>query len=287
LTWLKRLFAHQLAPSIVLVCATLLWGGSFVITRNAVQTVPPLVFVSVRFATAALFVCLATRPQLARITRLDIKAGTRIGLAMFGGYGLQAIGMHLGVASGRAAFISALYVPIVPVLQLLLLRRRPKPAIWVGLGLACVGLMLLAGNLGNGGAGRGEGLVLIGAFSIAAEILALGLYAPQVDPRRLAVVECLFLSLLCLGTTWATQGHWPAPSPGWLLSAAALGLASAVLQISVNWAQRFVPPARATLIYALEPVWAALFGLAAGETMGAAAIAGAALILVSLVISGR
>jgi drug/metabolite transporter (DMT)-like permease len=284
---LKRLVAHPLAPSIVLVCATLLWGGSFVITRNAVQTVPPLVFVSVRFATAALFVGIATRPRLSRVTRLEVKAGTRIGLAMFGGYGLQAIGMHLGVASGRAAFISALYVPIVPILQLVLLRRRPKPAIWVGLGLACAGLMLLAGNLGNGGAGRGEGLVLIGAVSIAAEILALGVYAPHVDPRRLAVVECLFLSLLCLGVTCATQEHWPAPSPGWLLSAATLGLASAGLQISVNWAQRFVPAVRATLIYTLEPVWAALFGLAAGETMGASAIAGAALILASLVISAR
>ncbi len=284
---MRRLAAHPLTPAFVLVCATLIWGGSFVVTRGAVQSVPPLIFVGVRFAIAALLVCLITRPRLAGLTRLEIKAGTRIGLAMFGGYGLQAIGMHMGVASGRAAFISALYVPIVPILQVFLLRRRPKPAVWIGLGVACAGLLLLAGPLGSSTAGRGDFLVLVGAFSIAAEILTLGIYAPQVDPRRLAVVECLFLSLLCLAVSAVTHTHFPAPASGWLLSAAALGLASAGLQISANWAQRFVPPARATLIYTLEPVWAAVFGLMAGETMGPAAIAGAALILVSVVISGR
>jgi drug/metabolite transporter (DMT)-like permease len=258
-----------------------------VITRHAVQTAPPLLFVCVRFATAALIVGLATRPHLSRVTRTEIRAGGYIALAMFGGYGLQAVGMSLGVTSGRAAFISALYVPIVPILQLLLLRRRPKPAIWIGLGVACVGLMLLAGPLGNRAAGRGEVMVLIGAFAIAAEILLIGIFAPRVDARRLAVVECTTLALLCLAATLAGPGHRLHFSADWVLSAAGLGLASAGLQVSVNWAQRFIPPARATLIYTLEPVWAGLFGLAAGETMGLTAIAGAALILASLVISGR
>ncbi len=284
---MKRLLTHRFAPHIVLTLATLVWGGSFVVTRGAVQNVPPLIFVGVRFGTAAIFVAIATRPRLSRVTRIELKAGSRIACAMFGVYGMQALGMSMGVSGGRAAFISALYVPTVPILQLVLLRRRPKPAIWAGLGLASAGLMLLAGPLGAAGAGAGEAVLLISAISIAAEITMVGLYAARVDPRRLAIVECTILSAACFAATPATGASWPASVSGWLLSAAALGVASAGLQISANWAQRYVPPARATLIYTMEPVWAALFGLAAGERMGPGAVAGAALILASLLVSGR
>jgi drug/metabolite transporter (DMT)-like permease len=283
---LKILFRRNLAPQLVLTLATLVWGASFIITRQAVQHVPPLIFVGLRFAMAAIFVTAVTRPRLIRLTRVELKAGSRIAMAMFGGYGLQAVGMHLGVPSGRAAFLSALYVPIVPVLQLLLLRRRPKAATWFGLGLACIGLMLMAGPMGQASAGTGDVFVVVGAVSIAAEILLLGVYAARVDPRRLAVIECASLSVLCLGATLLAGETWPPLEMGWILSAFALGMASAGLQISVNWAQRFVPPTQATLIYTMEPVWAALFGLLAGERMGLGALAGAAFILTSLLVSG-
>jgi hypothetical protein len=101
--------------------------------------------------------------------------------------------------------------------------------------------------LGNRAAGRGEVMVLIGAFAIAAEILLIGIFAPRVDARRLAVVECTTLSLLCLAATLAGPGHRLHFSADWVLSAAGLGLASAGLQVSVNWAQRFIPPAHADL----------------------------------------
>jgi drug/metabolite transporter (DMT)-like permease len=267
--------------------ATLLWGVSFVITRDAVQGVPPLLFVGLRFAVATLVVGAATRPDLRRITGTELRAGVFIGLAMFGGYGCQAVGMHLGISSGRAAFISAVYVPMVPVAQMWLLRRRPEATTWIGLVLACAGLMLMSGPIGEARAGAAEALVLLGAFSIAAEILLIGRFAAEIDPRRLAVVECAFLAALCLGLTVASGQSWPALRPGWVISAVGLGVGSAGLQIAINWAQRFVPPARATLIYTMEPVWAALCGTLAGEQMGVAAVAGASLILGSLLVSRK
>ncbi len=282
---MKRTLAHPFAPQIVLTLATIVWGASFLITRNAVQGVAPLAFVALRFATAAAVVAGVTRPRLIRLTRTEVRAGFRLALAMFGGYGLQAIGMTLGVTSGRAAFISALYVPIVPILQLILLRRRPRLATWAGFGLAFAGLALMAGPFGPSGAGRGDILVLTAALCIAAEILLLGTFAARVDPRRLAVVECTLLALLCLVGTPVLGEKFSPLAPGWMLGALLLGIASAGLQISVNWAQRQVSPTRATLIYAMEPVWAAFFGMLAGEHMGPGAMAGAACILVSLVLS--
>lgn len=284
---MRRLLKHRFAPRLLLVLATLVWGGSFLITRRAVQDVPPLLFVGLRFATAAMLASAATRPRLIRLTRTELKAGSRIGLVMFAGYGLQATGMHFGVTSGRAAFLSALYVPVVPLLQMVVLKRQPRPTTWVGLGLALAGLLLLAGPFGSQKPGLAELLVLIGALCFAGEIMMIGAFAARVDPRRLAVVECTLLALLCLVATAMTGAAWPPLRPGWVLSALALGLASAGLQISVNWAQRFVPPAQATLLYTLEPVWAALFGAMAGERLGAPGLAGAGLILASLAVSAR
>lgn len=284
---MKRIFAHRFAPPIVLTLATLVWGVSFVITRGAVQNMPALPFVGLRFATASLLVAVVTRPRLHRLTRTELTAGGQISCAMFGSYGIQALAMHLGVSSGRAAFISALYVPIVPLIQLALFKRRPRPSIWLGIGLALGGLLLMAGPVGRQKSGFADLLMLISAVSIASEIMLIGRYAACADPRRLAVVECAALALICFACAVVSSPVWPTLHPAWIAAALGLGLASAGLQISANWAQRFVPPARAALLYTLEPLWAALFGALAGERMGPVAMAGGALILASLAISGR
>jgi drug/metabolite transporter (DMT)-like permease len=78
----------------------------------------------------------------------------------------------------------------------------------------------------------------------------------------------------------------PAVRPAWVASALGLGLASAFLQLTVNWALRTVPATRATLIFALEPVWAGMIGAAAGERMGPAGVAGAGMIVAAIAVSG-
>ena len=270
----------------MLVLATLVWGASFVITRSAVQDVSPLIFVACRFLTASVVVTLLTRPSLGQLSAVEMRAGLALGVAMLGGYTLQAVAMHRGIDSGRAAFISALYVPVVPILQLLILRRMPGRRVWIGLGLACAGLVLMAGRQSGSAIGP-QLLVLAGAFAIAAEILLVGVFAGRVDPRRLAIVECLVLSVLCFGLAAATRTAFPPVHAKWIFAAFGLGCASAGLQIAVNWAQRSVNPARATLIYTMEPVWAGLFGALAGERMGAVALIGAVLILGSVIVSAE
>ena len=274
-------------PTLLLIFATFVWGISFLVTRHGVSLVPPLLFVAVRFATAAVTIKLLAQPRLIRVTRTELRAGLFIACAMCGGYGLQAAGMQT-VESGRTAFISALYVPIVPMLQLLLLRRMPALRVWIGLVLAGLELFLLAGAQDGGNPLKlGEALVLGGAFCVACEILLIGTFALRCDPRRLAFLECVTLAVLSLALSGAASEAWPTPSASWILPAAGLGIASAFLQVSVNWAQRTVSPARATLIYALEPVWAGIAGALAGEHMGPVQIVGAALIVAALVISTK
>ncbi|WP_199104434.1 DMT family transporter, partial [Aquitalea sp. ASV11] len=109
--------------------------------------------------------------------------------------------------------------------------------------------------------------------------------AGQCHPRRVAVVQLLTVSLLAaLG--WQLSGEAaPQSHPVLLVSLLGMGLATAVIQIAMNWAQKTVPATRATVIYAMEPVWAGLLGALAGEQLGLMAISGAALIVASVLIS--
>jgi drug/metabolite transporter (DMT)-like permease len=281
----RALLRRRFAPEIVLILATALWGASFLITRTAMREVAPLPFVSLRFLTAALAVAVLTRPAMARVSGTEMRGAVAIGLAMLAGYALQAAGLRT-LSSGQAAFISALYVPMVPMLQILVLRRLPGVMIWVSAALATAGMMLMAGHSGSGGAAlsRGDAFALGGACAIAAEITLVGIFAPLADPRRLAVMQCAFVGLCALVLSLVTGARLPALGV-WAVCAAGLGLLSAYLQITTNWAMRTIPANRATLIFALEPVWAAVFGALAGERMGRGALAGAVLILAALVLS--
>jgi len=281
-----RLLAHRAAPTAVLILATAIWGLAFLVTRSAVTGVPVLPFIALRFATAALCVRLATGARMSRSTGTDLRAGVLLGLAMLAGYALQGEGLRT-LPAGKTAFISALYVPLVPLIQMAISRRVPGMRLWIGVALACAGLTLMTGASAGDAAGppgRGEAFALAGAFAIAAEITLVGRFAARVDPRRLAIAECGVVSVLALVLTWGSGTAWPAPHAAWLACAFGLGGASAFLQISTNWAMRSVPPTRATLIFATEPVWAAGFGALAGETMAPMAILGGGLILAALVV---
>lgn len=263
--------------------ATALWGLAFLVTHVAMARVQPLPFLALQFCVAAVAVRLLTHARLGRISPMELGGGAAISVAMLAGYALQA-GALAYLGSGRVAFVCALYVPIVPLLLIVRTRRLPPPLTWLSIGLACAGMMLMAGG-GQGGFGRGDALALGAALGIAAEILLVAHFAPRVDPRRLAVVECAVVSALALGLSLAFGQSLPPIEPVWLGCAVFLGAASALLQVSVNWAMRSVPATHATLIYASEPVWAAGFGALAGERMGLAALMGAGLILAALVVN--
>jgi drug/metabolite transporter (DMT)-like permease len=146
--------------------------------------------------------------------------------------------------------------------------------------LATMGMVLLAQPSAHAPL-RGDAFTLAASIAIAAEITLAGMFAPRADPRRLAVLQCAVVGCTALALTLLTGARLPPPGL-WLACAGGLGLLSAYLQITANWAMRTIPASRAVLIFALEPVFAALFGEAAGERMNAEAMAGAALILTAL-----
>ncbi|WP_433977576.1 DMT family transporter [Erwinia sp. E_sp_B01_9] len=269
----------------VLVLITMVWGGTFLAVHHAMTVSGPFFFVGVRFATAALMLAAISWRTLRGLTSTEVKAGALIGIAIGCGYGLQTYGMQT-ISSSKSAFITAMYVPLVPLLQWLFLRRPPGLMSWAGVALAFAGLILLAGPEGNSLAfGAGEIATLASTLAIAAEIILIGASTGKVDVKRVTIVQLAFASLLAFLLMIPNAEKVPEYSPYLLFSALGLGVASAVIQVTMNWAQRSVSPTRATVIYAGEPVWAGIVGRIAGERLPAAALVGGAMILAGVLVS--
>lgn len=277
-----RLTRQELA----LLLITFFWGGTFLIVHRAMAVSGPLFFVGLRFGCAAIVTAAFAVPVMRRLTWFEFKAGFLIGLTIYLGYALQTWGLQT-ILSSKSAFITSLYVPIVPLLQWLVLRRMPSVLAWTGVGLAFLGMMLMSdpGDAVAGGLGVGEWLTVASTIAIAAEILMIGGYAGQVDARRVTVVQVGVASLLSFATMPLVGEALPAFSWHLLFAAIGLGLASAVIQLTMNWAQKQVSPTRASVIYAGEPVWAGIIGRLAGEHLSPLALLGGASIVLGVVVS--
>ena len=264
---------------------TMLWGITFLIVRNALTVSGPLFIVACRFGLAAILISLISLPVLRGLTRTEIFAGMAIGASLFVGYGLQTYGLQW-VSASKSAFITAFYVPTVPVLQWLVMRRPPHFMAWLGIILAFGGLICLAGPDGVSlGFGKGELFTIVSALVMAVEIILIGFFAGKVSARRVSIIQAAFTCLLAFLFMPLTGECVPAFS--WLLLGAlvALGLTSALVQFEMNWAQKSVSPTRATVIYSAEPVWAGIFGRMAGERLPLVALLGGALIVLGVLVS--
>ncbi len=279
---LRRLFSRQ---ELALILITVVWGATFLVVHIAVQYSGPWFFVGTRFVTAGIISVIIFARILRGMTWREVMAGSAIGAMIFLGYGLQTVGLQT-INSSTSAFITALYVPLVPILQWLVFKKPPRLPTWIGVALAFIGLLLIADPGSVGFAfGAGEIATIVSTLPIAGEIILIGWFAGKVNLGRVTVVQLFVAGLLGFLTMPIVGEQPPAFSWVWLGAAVALGAASCLIQLTMNWAQRSVSPTRATIIYAAEPVWAAIVGRLAGDRLPPIAIAGAAFIVAGALVS--
>ncbi|MFD5225970.1 DMT family transporter [Microbacterium sp. NPDC058342] len=280
LRWL-RLRPQELA----LIGITAIWGSTFLLVHWAMEHSGPWFFVGLRFLVAAGISILIFRRSLRGMTWTDIGAGASIGVMIYGGYGLQTLGLQT-IDSSTSAFLTALYVPLVPFAQWLFFRRRPPALAFLGAGLAFLGLLLIAGPAAlTFSLGVGETATLISTLPIVGEIILISVFANRIDLGRITIVQLLTAGLLGLATMPFTGEGVPEFSWAWVVAGVGLGVASCVIQLTMNWAQKSVSPTRATIIYAGEPVWAAGIGRLAGERLPALALIGGLLVVLGILAS--
>jgi drug/metabolite transporter (DMT)-like permease len=275
----------KIRPEFILIFVTLIWGGTFLAVKFAVEHGAPMIFVGLRFGCAALLLWLVRPFAIGSITAREWKAGLWIGLALGVGYGAQTVGLQT-ITSSKSAFITAASVPMIPLLQWLILGSMPRLQSWLGISLAFLGLLLIAGPESGGLSFEfGEWVTLLCAFAVALEVIFITLFATGVSSQRVTVTQLIVASGFCLVFGFASGETLPAFSVTYYGIAVVLGAASALIQIGMNWAQKTVSPTRATIIYSGESVWAGIIGRIAGERLPALALLGGGMIVIGILVS--
>jgi drug/metabolite transporter (DMT)-like permease len=272
-------------PLVALVLVTVVWGITFVQVKDAVAIYPLFAFLALRFAigSLALFPFALTRARRSSWKRGAL-AGALLGLLVAGAYASQTAGLVHTTVSG-AGFVTGLYVVMTPLLALVLLRRRIEATTWLAVMLAGLGFAMLSGI--PQGSRSGNALVLVSALLWAAQIVLMERYAPRFDPLILALSE-MTTCLVCFAAIALALGDLRVPR-GWVVWGALLVtglLASAFAFLVQSWAQQQMSAVRTAVVFALEPVFAAIFGvLLAGDRLGWLGWGGCAVIMAGIVLA--
>jgi drug/metabolite transporter (DMT)-like permease len=268
---------------LLLILVTFIWGATFVIVKEALKDASPLVFIAGRFTLAGLLLFLTLGWRKLNLRCLGPAAV--LGALLFLGYIFQTAGLIYTTPS-KSAFITGFSVILVPVIMPLAgVRLRPGSAAGALLGLA--GIYLLVSPSGSRGINRGDWLTLVGAIAFAAYIVMVGVYARSYSFVQLAPAQILIAGILA----YAALPFDPHPylnfTPGLAGAVSVTAVFATAFAFGVqNWAQRYVPAAHAALIFALEPVFAALTSFwVMNERLGTRLLIGSAFILAGMVAS--
>jgi drug/metabolite transporter (DMT)-like permease len=206
------------------------------------------------------------------------------GLALFFSYATQTLGL-VTVAAGKAAFITGLYIVIVPIASRAIAREAPDRATVVGVILAAVGLGLMSLNLPFQVA-RGDFLTFLCAVGFSAHILLVSRYSGRGDTVLYTGVQLLVVALGSSVAALAIERPLVIPSGAWpaILFTSIVTTAFAFLVQST--VQQYTSATHTALIFAAEPVFGALFAwLLAGEVLLPREMAGAGLILAGMLVA--
>jgi drug/metabolite transporter (DMT)-like permease len=273
-----------LRPLAALVGVTAVWGITFVQVKDALALYPLFAFLAIRFAIGTAVLVAPAWGRVRPLGRRGVVAGLAIGLVLAAGYAFQTAGLERTTASS-AGFITGLFVVITPLLATAFFGVRLGALTWVGVTLATVGLALLSG--GEAGELAGNALVLVAALAFAVHIVLLERFAPGLDAVALTMLQML-AAFLSLGAIAVATGQLEVPQ-GWTVWSALVVtgvFASALGFLVQTWAQQRTTATRTALALTMEPVWAGFFGyVLAGDRLGVAGWAGAALIMAGIVLS--
>jgi drug/metabolite transporter (DMT)-like permease len=264
----EKTMQKRWAADLTLTGIAFVWGITFVLVQDAIATLPPFHFLTIRFAMAAffLFMYLIYRKP-GNLSSSDRKrnwtAGALLGLFLFLGYALQTFSL-IYTTSGKSGFLTGTSVAMVPVFALVVLREKMKFSSVIGVLLALCGLYLLAFTDFNS-VNYGDVLAFLCAIFFALQIVYTGKYTGSTSMMHLVTIQLATVAGLSGMCAIVTE---PRPlfadvklllAPAVILALVFTSLFCTLLAfIAQTHVQKHTSPTRVALIFSLEPVFAAL-----------------------------
>lgn len=300
---------RSLRANLLLTLTALIWGVAFVAQDVAADRLGPFSFNGLRMALAALalipvVLVMDRRAQAAHtadekntgagvpVTQMTpaqrktlLTGGLCCGVMLALGSAFQQLGISMGTGAGKAGFITALYIVLVPVTGLFA-HKRVRKLVWAAVALSAVGLYLLCIK-GGFAIDPGDGMLMLCALSFTGHILAVDFFSRKTDCVKMSCIQFAVVSILCLiGAACTEQLAWQAVrecAVPILYAGVMSGAMGYTLQIV---AQRDTDPTVASLLMSLESVFAVLAGwVILGDVLSARELLGCAFMMAAIVLA--
>jgi drug/metabolite transporter (DMT)-like permease len=268
-----------------LIANTIIWGSTFVLVKQALRDVSPVLFLALRFTLAAAVLLVLFRGSWShpRNPRWSLTGGALAGTFLFSGYAFQTIGLQFTTAP-KSAFLTGLTSVMTPLLGAVVYRKKPRAVEVGGVLLATCGMALMTLPGATLAMNRGDLLTVCCAACYAAHILTLNRYSATASFELLATAQIVISALLAWSLFRGMETQYIRWTPGVWAAILITGVFATALAFTFQaWAQRYTTSTRTALIFMLEPVFAWITSyLLTGETLSARAAAGAGLILAGI-----
>ncbi|KPC77803.1 hypothetical protein ADL26_00850 [Thermoactinomyces vulgaris] len=257
----------RVSTDFILLFIAFVWGATFVIVQDTIHTLPPFWYLTIRFSLAAavllIFAFRADHTKYSINWQHHLLSGSILGFFLFAGYALQTFSLFY-TTSGKSGFLTGISVALVPFLAKPILKTEITPNGLIGVTMAVIGLYLLAFTDFQS-INAGDLLAFLCAIFFALQIVYTGKYSPLANPLLLVAIQLSAVSLLSFVSAlqfepWQEVLHADILfNPLVLVTLLITSLLATTLAfIAQTHVQKVAHPTRVALIFAMEPVFAAL-----------------------------
>jgi drug/metabolite transporter (DMT)-like permease len=266
-----------------LVLVTLIWGVTFIMVKDALNDAAPFAFGTLRFTIAGILTFVVVNKTIFTLTKTEFIGGLICGFFLFGGYAFQNFGL-MQTSASKSAFITSVSVLMVPIILYLFNIQHVKLRIWIAVILATIGLYILLDPRG-GEMNWGDILTFGCALGFAIHIIFQGYYVKKkVRILPFFLVQAWVVAGLSFMNSLIFEPVFAIWTPQLISALLVTGIAATFFAILIMiWAQQILNPSETAIIFAMEPVFAAIFAmLFAAEFLGMWGYIGGGLIVLAV-----
>ena len=278
---------RELFYKVCLILCAIIWGSTFVVIKDATNTMSSAFINASRFTIATIILFVVYFKKIKNMSKTELKHGIMMGVALFGGYYLQVLGMEYGSTAGKCAFLSATFCVMVPFLSWAVFKRKPDKYSVISAIICVIGVALVSIEKGAK-ITLGDGIILVSTFFYAVNIMLTAEFSSKEgnDSTILAFLQIAVVAVLGWAVVIAKQDMPVVYTKGAVLGIIYLGVFATALCLLIQVvALEKINSTSASIILSLESVFGVIISiLFYNEVLTAKLLAGFVVIFIGIII---
>lgn len=271
---------------LAILATALIWGTSFVILKNTLDSVGTMWVLAIRFSVSALLLGLAANKNLAKMDKSVLKGSVLMGICLAAAYIVQTYGLKY-TTPGKNAFLTSVYCVLVPFMAWGIYKRKPEAANIVAAFICIIGIGFVSLSGGNSGMNIGDALTLCCGIFYGLQIIIMEQHAGKASALAISTVQFAVSAVICwVGALLFESVPRNVPTDAWLNIAYMSIMCTAICFFLQAWGMKYTPSSTTAVIMTLESVFGTVISVVFyKEEVTLKLILGFALIFVAVLIS--